>query len=155
MPGLYFEEFTVGQLFDHPIRRTITETDNVLMTTMTHNPAMAGTPGSADPLAVPISKFAGKDMGDIHPAEVKRKLSGNTRKGGNALPSQTMTRSPYDLQVMAHEWGHALMEKFEFLADYQIGKAKWAEAVWLAPFIRLVPLSTHRKNLNISKIQKA
>ena len=39
MPGLYFEEFTVGMTFDHPIRRTITETDNVLLTTMTHNPA--------------------------------------------------------------------------------------------------------------------
>jgi acyl dehydratase len=39
MPGLYFEEFTVGQTINHPIRRTITETDNVLFTTMTHNPA--------------------------------------------------------------------------------------------------------------------
>ncbi len=39
MPGLYFEEFSVGQTFDHPIHRTITETDNVLLTTMTHNPA--------------------------------------------------------------------------------------------------------------------
>ena len=39
MPGLYFEEFSVGQVFDHSIRRTITETDNVLFTTMTHNPA--------------------------------------------------------------------------------------------------------------------
>ncbi|HNP36316.1 MAG TPA: MaoC family dehydratase [Woeseiaceae bacterium] len=39
MPGLYFEQFKVGQVFDHPIRRTVTETDNVLMTTMTHNPA--------------------------------------------------------------------------------------------------------------------
>jgi acyl dehydratase len=39
MPGLYFDEFTVGQTFDHPIRRTITEADNVLLTTMTHNPA--------------------------------------------------------------------------------------------------------------------
>lgn len=39
MPGLYFEEFSVGQTFDHPIRRTVTETDNVLMTTLTHNPA--------------------------------------------------------------------------------------------------------------------
>jgi len=39
MPGLYFEEFEVGQTFDHPIRRTITEADNVLLTTMTHNPA--------------------------------------------------------------------------------------------------------------------
>jgi acyl dehydratase len=39
MPGLYFEEFEVGQTFDHPIRRTITETDNVLITTLSHNPA--------------------------------------------------------------------------------------------------------------------
>ena len=39
MPGLYFEEFSVGQTIQHPIRRTITEADNVLFTTMTHNPA--------------------------------------------------------------------------------------------------------------------
>lgn len=39
MAGLYFEEFRVGQIFDHPIRRTLTETDNVLFTAMTHNPA--------------------------------------------------------------------------------------------------------------------
>ena len=39
MPGLYFEEFSVGQRFDHDIRRTVTEADNVLFTTMTHNPA--------------------------------------------------------------------------------------------------------------------
>ena len=39
MPGLYFEEFHVGQTFQHPIRRTVTETDNVLFTAMTHNPA--------------------------------------------------------------------------------------------------------------------
>lgn len=39
MPGLYFEEFSVGQTFDHSIRRTLTDADNVLFTTMTHNPA--------------------------------------------------------------------------------------------------------------------
>ncbi|HEX5787135.1 MAG TPA: MaoC family dehydratase [Woeseiaceae bacterium] len=39
MPGLYFEEFAVGQVFEHPIRRTVTEADNVLVTTLTHNPA--------------------------------------------------------------------------------------------------------------------
>ena len=39
MPGLYYDEFTVGQTFEHPIRRTITETDNILITTLTHNPA--------------------------------------------------------------------------------------------------------------------
>ncbi|MBZ6377169.1 dehydratase [Pacificimonas flava] len=39
MPGVWFDELEVGQVFKHPIRRTITETDNVLFTTMTHNPA--------------------------------------------------------------------------------------------------------------------
>ncbi len=39
MPGLYFDEFRVGQKFVHPIRRTVTEADNVIFTTMTHNPA--------------------------------------------------------------------------------------------------------------------
>ena len=39
MAGLYFEEFAVGQEFVHGIRRTVTETDNLLFTTMTHNPA--------------------------------------------------------------------------------------------------------------------
>ncbi|MCC6787350.1 MAG: MaoC family dehydratase [Hyphomonadaceae bacterium] len=39
MAGVYFNELKVGQVFQHPIRRTITETDNVLFTAMTHNPA--------------------------------------------------------------------------------------------------------------------
>jgi acyl dehydratase len=39
MAGVWFDEMQVGQRFDHPIRRTVTETDNVLFTTMTHNPA--------------------------------------------------------------------------------------------------------------------
>jgi len=38
MPGLYFEEFTVGQVFRHQPGRTVTEADNVLFTTMTMNP---------------------------------------------------------------------------------------------------------------------
>ena len=37
--GLYFEEFKVGMIFDHPMHRTITEADNVLFSTMTHNPS--------------------------------------------------------------------------------------------------------------------
>lgn len=39
MPGLYFEQFELGQTFDHPIRRTITESDNVFFSALTHNPA--------------------------------------------------------------------------------------------------------------------
>jgi acyl dehydratase len=39
MAGLWFEELTVGQQFHHAIRRTVTETDNLLFSTLTHNPA--------------------------------------------------------------------------------------------------------------------
>lgn len=39
MPGVWFDELSVGQRFDHPIRRTVTETDNLLFTTLSHNPA--------------------------------------------------------------------------------------------------------------------
>jgi acyl dehydratase len=39
MPGKWFDELEVGMVFDHPIRRTVTETDNVLFSTLTHNPA--------------------------------------------------------------------------------------------------------------------
>ena len=39
MAGVWFDELQIGQRFEHPIRRTVTETDNVLFTAMTHNPA--------------------------------------------------------------------------------------------------------------------
>ena len=39
MAGLWFEELSVGQVFHHAIRRTVTETDNLLFSTLTHNPA--------------------------------------------------------------------------------------------------------------------
>lgn len=52
MPGIWFDELEVGQVFHHAIRRTVTETDNILFSAMTHNPAqlhldeeyMKGTP---------------------------------------------------------------------------------------------------------------
>lgn len=39
MAGRWFEEFTSGQTFDHEIRRTVTESDNVWFSTATMNPA--------------------------------------------------------------------------------------------------------------------
>ena len=39
MPGLYFEQFSVGQQFDHEIRRTVTDMDNILFSSLTYNPA--------------------------------------------------------------------------------------------------------------------
>ena len=39
MRGLYYEEFSVGQRFEHVVRRTVTETDNLLFCALTMNPA--------------------------------------------------------------------------------------------------------------------
>lgn len=39
MAGLWFDELSVGELFKHAIRRTVTETDNLLFSALTHNPA--------------------------------------------------------------------------------------------------------------------
>ena len=38
MAGLYFEEFEIGQVFEHSLTRTITEMDNFMFTALTHNP---------------------------------------------------------------------------------------------------------------------
>ncbi|HVZ08367.1 MaoC family dehydratase [Rhodopila sp.] len=37
MAGLYYEEFFIGQEFEHPWTRTVTEMDNVLFTNLTMN----------------------------------------------------------------------------------------------------------------------
>lgn len=39
MKGLYYEEFRVGMIVEHALRRTVTESDNVSFTAMTHNPS--------------------------------------------------------------------------------------------------------------------
>ena len=39
MAGLYFEQFESGKRFEHAVRRTVTEADNVFFSTLTMNPA--------------------------------------------------------------------------------------------------------------------
>ena len=38
MAGRYFDDWSIGDRIEHEIRRTVTETDNLLFSTMTHNP---------------------------------------------------------------------------------------------------------------------
>jgi acyl dehydratase len=38
MAGRYYDQFQVGDLIAHELRRTVTETDNLLICTLTHNP---------------------------------------------------------------------------------------------------------------------
>ena len=37
MAGLYFEEFEIGKQYDHDVRRTVTEYDNIMFSCMTLN----------------------------------------------------------------------------------------------------------------------
>lgn len=39
MPGKYYEEFVTGEVITHHVRRTVTESDSLLFTTLTMNPA--------------------------------------------------------------------------------------------------------------------
>lgn len=38
MAGRFYNQWTIGDTMTHEIRRTVTETDNLLWSTMTHNP---------------------------------------------------------------------------------------------------------------------
>jgi acyl dehydratase len=54
--GRYFEQFEIGEVFHHDPHRTVTETDNLLMTTLTHNP---------QPLHLDAEYAAGTEFGRI------------------------------------------------------------------------------------------
>lgn len=56
MAGRYFDELTIGDRFVHDIARTVTETDNLLLTTLTHNP---------QPLHLDAEYAAGTEFGRI------------------------------------------------------------------------------------------
>lgn len=53
MAGRYFDQWALGDAITHEIRRTVTETDNLLFSTMTHNPQ----PLHLDAEAARISQF--------------------------------------------------------------------------------------------------
>lgn len=56
MAGRYFEEWSVGDRIVHEIRRTVTETDNLLFSTMTHN---------AQPLHLDVETAKASEFGQI------------------------------------------------------------------------------------------
>ena len=56
MAGRWFDEWNVGDHIEHEIRRTVTETDNLLMSTLTHNP---------QPLHIDAEAAAASEFGRI------------------------------------------------------------------------------------------
>ena len=53
MAGRYFDQWTVGDTVAHALTRTVTETDNLLISTLTHNPQ----PMHLDAEAAGLSEF--------------------------------------------------------------------------------------------------
>lgn len=56
MAGMTFDQFEIGQVIIHDLRRTVTETDNLLLSTLTHNP---------QPLHLDAEYAAGTEFGKI------------------------------------------------------------------------------------------
>ncbi|PZO82138.1 MAG: dehydratase [Mesorhizobium amorphae] len=56
MAGKIFDEWLVGERIEHPVRRTVTESDNLLITVLTHNP---------QPLHLDAEYAAGTEFGRI------------------------------------------------------------------------------------------
>ena len=56
MTGRYYEDWTVGDRIEHEIRRTVTETDNLLISVLTHN---------AQPLHLDAETAAASEFGRI------------------------------------------------------------------------------------------
>ena len=56
MPGKTFDQWNVGDRIVHDLRRTVTDTDNVLITTLTHNP---------QPLRLDADYAAGTEFGQV------------------------------------------------------------------------------------------
>jgi acyl dehydratase len=56
MAGRYFDDWTIGDTLAHDVHRTVTETDNLLFSTMTHNP---------QPLHIDAAAAAQSEFGQI------------------------------------------------------------------------------------------
>jgi acyl dehydratase len=56
MAGRYFDDWVVGDTLAHDVHRTVTETDNLLFSTMTHNP---------QPLHIDAAAAAQSEFGQI------------------------------------------------------------------------------------------
>ena len=56
MVGRHFDEWRVGDRLEHDIRRTVTETDNLLFSVMTHNP---------QPLHINVEAARASEFGQI------------------------------------------------------------------------------------------
>ena len=79
MAGRFFDEWQVGDVVAHTVTRTVTETDNVLVSALTHNPQ----PMHLDHEVAAVSEF-GIDLTQQH-LEAVAQLAVPGEEGGTAM----------------------------------------------------------------------
>ena len=87
MAGRYFDEWQVGDTVAHAITRTVTETDNLLITTLTHNPQ----PLHLDYEARPRPSLESRSSTAASPSACWSGSASTTRRSGRSSPTLATT----------------------------------------------------------------
>lgn len=103
MAGLYFEQFSVGQVFDHEIRRTVTDMDNILFSSLTYNPAAI----HIDHAYAATTEFGKPLMNSIFTLGLVIGLSIQDTTLGTTIANLGMTDTTFPKPVFAGDTIHA------------------------------------------------
>lgn len=106
MAGLYFEQFTVGQVFAHEIRRTVTDMDNMLFCSLTYNPAAL----HIDHAYAATTEFGRPLMNSIFTLGLVIGLSVQDTTLGTTVANLGMTDTVFPRPVFAGDTIHAETE---------------------------------------------
>ena len=109
MPGLYFEEFTIGQVFKHEIRRTVTDMDNMLFSSLTYNPAAL----HIDHHYAASTEFGRPLMNSIFTLGLVIGLSVQDTTFGTTVANLGMSETTFPKPVFAGDTIHAETTVFE------------------------------------------
>lgn len=103
MAGLYFEEFAVGRKFAHEIRRTVTDMDNMLFSSLTYNPAAI----HIDHAYAASTEFGRPLMNSIFTLGLVIGLSVQDTTFGTTVANLGMTDTTFPKPVFAGDTIHA------------------------------------------------
>ncbi len=103
MAGLYFDQFVVDQTFVHEIRRTVTDMDNMMFSSMTFNPA----PIHVDHAYAAGTEFGKPLMNSIFTLGLVIGLSVQDTTLGTTVGNLGMTDTNFPTPVFAGDTIHA------------------------------------------------
>lgn len=109
MAGLYFEEFIVGHVFEHEIRRTVTDMDNILFSSLTYNPASM----HIDHSAAAATEFGKPLMNSIFTLGLVIGLSVQDTTFGTTVANLGMTETTFPKPVFAGDTIRATTQVLE------------------------------------------